>query len=156
MNTNKIQQHAVSVANYDNAHDQSAGIQASELMLAMIDAGAQETPNGNYKFATYGEYKTARGAWVSAYGNKRGWTKDSGKRNPGDNRFSDLGGSSFDPRTEDISPEDLARAAEAEAEAKPVDEIKTRRAELMKAYNKAIMAKDSQKAHDITNELLAL
>lgn len=166
MNTNKIKQHARKIARFDKQLELSAGIHAEELLLAMIDAGAAETPNGNYKFAESSDYRQARRDWIDAYGTEVGWAPgqitDNGKprRNPGDNRFSSLNGTEFDPKTGDPTPEEraaaAAAAAEENAEPSPLDELNAERAELLKAFNKAIRKNENDAAHKITDKLLAL
>ena len=163
MNTQKIRIHARKVAKFDLTVDNSTGTFASELLLAMIDAGAVETPNGNYKFATFAEYKEASNAWKMDYGQSVGWTSDAvnedGKkrRNPADVRWSNLGGTTFDPKTADPTPEEREAAEAADSEAEAIaDEYKTRRAELLKALNKACKDGNETAAHEATDQLLAL
>ncbi|NBV25348.1 MAG: hypothetical protein EBS05_25975 [Proteobacteria bacterium] len=157
MNTNKLRQHAEAVANFDNNLEQSAGIHASDLLLAMIDAGAAETPNGNYKFATFDDYKVARAAWVESYGIQRGWTPADETRNPGDNRFSSLGGTNFNPRTGDPTPEERAQAEAEDSAAQAIkDELKARKAELRKAFDRAIANEQRDEMHRISDELFNL
>jgi hypothetical protein len=163
MNTQKIRAHAKTVAKFDLAVSDSTGTFASDLLLAMIDAGAIETPNGNYKFATKAEYKEASSEWKMTYGRSVGWTpedvneKGEKRRNPADIRWSNLGGTTFDPKTADPTPEEREAAEAADKETDAItEEYKTRRAELLKALNKACKDGNETAAHEATDQLLAL
>ena len=163
MDTQKIRMHAQKVAKFDLAVADSTGTFASDLLLAMIDAGAIETPNGNYKFATKAEYKEASSEWKMAYGLSVGWAPDAvnekgeKRRNPADIRWSNLGGTTFDPKTADPTPEEREAAEAADKETDAItEEYKTRRAELLKALNKACKDGNETAAHEATDQLLAL
>ena len=163
MNIQKIRTHAKTVAKFDLELANSTGTFASDLLLAMIDAGATETANGNYKFATKAEYKEASSEWKMAYGLSVGWAPDAvnekgeKRRNPADIRWSNLGGTTFDPKTADPTPEEREAAEAADKETDAItEEYKTRRAELLKALNKACKDGNETAAHEATDQLLAL
>jgi len=163
MNIQKIRTHAKTVAKFDLELANSTGTFASDLLLAMIDAGATETVNGNYKFATKAEYKEASSEWKMTYGRSVGWTpedvneKGQKRRNPADIRWSNLGGTTFDPNTADPTPEEREAADAADKETDAItEEYKTRRAELLKALNKACKDGNETAAHEATDQLLAL
>lgn len=163
MNIQKIRTHAKTVAKFDLELANSTGTFASDLLLAMIDAGATETANGNYKFATKAEYREASSEWKMTYGRSVGWTpedvndKGQKRRNPADIRWSNLGGTTFDPNTADPTPEEREAADVADKETDAIaEEYKTRRAELLKALNKACKDGNETAAHEATDQLLAL
>lgn len=97
------------------------------------------------------------------YGRSVGWTpedvneKGQKRRNPADIRWSNLGGTTFDPNTADPTPEEREAADAADKETDAItEEYKTRRAELLKALNKACKDGNETAAHDATDQLLAL
>ena len=133
MNTQKIRTHAKTVAKFDLELANSTGTFASDLLLAMIDAGATETANGNYKFATKAEYREASSEWKMTYGRSVGWTpedvneKGQKRRNPADIRWSNLGGTTFDPNTADPTPEEREAADAADKETDAITDRKSTR-----------------------------
>ena len=147
MKLQAIVKHAEETARVDYLAKFDTTERKAALLQCAISAGARNiSPEGSepvYKFATLADYKEVRTAWMDRYGEKIGWSEESGTQNPAKMAFSRLDGTALNPNAKE-----KAEKAEPETtEEKPLT--------LKKQLNNAIDAKNEPLAVKILAQIFS-